>query len=245
MEGENITIATANAQRGRMIRSADGLKPFHDVDVLLLSEVKTKRDKLVEKLQNNGFQLACTDNLDLAIAIKEGYKVLDTNQYALTRNGFLKRFFARSRLGRLFGARYMLTAKIESPTGEVFETATLHPVTKPLNRARRNQVRAMGAAIETFADDTPLVIGADFNHRPGPEKTDIRVREQNNLSSVGLGGKETFIYRLRGQLDDMLYRGKGIKPINTRVIDIQSDHRAIITTFNLQKNQLGRPVQHP
>jgi len=245
MESENITVATANAQRGHMIRSADGLSPFRNTDVLLLSEVKPRRDNLKENLEKGGFQLAYADNLDLAIAVKEGYKVISAKEYPLTRNGPFKRFLATNRMGRLFGLRNMIVAEIETPTGEKIKTATLHPVTKPFNRARREQVKAMGRILENFDDDELLVIGADFNHRPGPEKADIQVREQNKLSSVDLQGKETFIYRLRGQLDDMLYRGKGIQSVNTEVVDIQSDHRAIITTFRFQKAHIGRTQQVP
>lgn len=245
MEGENITIATANAQRGHMIRSTNGLIPFKDVDVLLLNEVKPRRDNLKENLEKVGFRLGYSDNLDLAIAVREGYKVISAKEYPLTKAGVFKRFLATNRMGRLFGLRNMIVAEIETPTGERFKAVTLHPVTKPFNRARNRQVEAMGKILENFDSEEPIVIGADFNHRPGPEKTDIKVRKQNNLSSVGLGGKETFIYRLRGQLDDMLYRGRGIKPLNTRVVDIQSDHRAIISTFRFQKDQTGRPQQVP
>jgi len=245
VESENITIATANAQRGHMIRSSNGLTPFRNVNVLLLSEVKPRRDNLKENLAKDGFHLAYTDNLDLAIAVRDGYKVLSAQEYPLTSDSTFKRFLASNRMGRLWGLRNMIVAEIETPTGEIIKTATLHPVPRAFEHARRKQVMAMGKIIGNFDDKELLVIGADFNHYPNPGKTDLNVREQNNLSSVGLNGKSTFNYRFRGQLDDMLYRGAGIKPVKTELVDVHSDHKAIITTFSFQKNQSGRPVQKP
>lgn len=243
METENITIAAANAHRGELIRDTQGLVPFQNVDVLLLSEVVPKRDNLKNKLEKGGFNLAYTDNLDLAIAVKEGFKVLSAKEYPITSNGFLKRFSARTRIGRLFGARNMIVAKVETPTGEQLDVVTLHPVPPVRPFARRRQVKAMGHILENFVGSDRLVIGADFNHHPEPRKVDIQVREKNRLLPVNLGGKETFIYRRGGQLDDMLYRGKGIEAMQTQVVDVKSDHRAIITSFAL--NKMNRPVHPP
>ena len=244
METENITIAAANAHRGRMIRDVEGLTPFRKVDVLLLSEVVPRRDDLKNNLQNNGFQLAYSDDLDVAIAVREGFKVLSTKEAPLTGDRFLKRFFARTRM-RIFGTRNMIIAKLETPTGEKLDVATLHPVPPIRPLARTKQVKAMDHVLENFVGSDRLVIGADFNHYPNPREVDIMVREKNGLIPVDLGGKATFPYRRRAQLDDMLYRGKGIEEINTQVVDVKSDHRAIITTFSLLKNKMHRLIQSP
>jgi endonuclease/exonuclease/phosphatase (EEP) superfamily protein YafD len=50
-----------------------------------------------------------------------------------------------------------------------------------------------------------------------------------NIRSLGDKHLDSF----GGQLDAVLYRGSNIRLLSTRVVPIQSDHRGIITTFEV------------
>jgi hypothetical protein len=249
MESENITIATANAQRGNMIRDPKGLDPFNKVDVLLLSEVYQKRDNLKQKLDAAGFDLVASDELDLAIAVRrdKGFSVVSTEKFPLIKGGPIKRFFARSRMRklRLLGERNMLVTKLKTANGEEFDVATLHTATPFRPFARSAQIKEMGKIVNNLPNNDRLILGADFNHFPSPRKSDIMVRTQTGLRPIIMGRTRTFTRGFGGQLDDMLYRGEGIQPLNTNVIDVESDHHAIITTFALENRQAQRSLQPP
>jgi hypothetical protein len=85
-----------------------------------------------------------------------------------------------------------------------------------------------------------------MNHFPRPHKVDLQMLEDAGLTPVEIDGS-TFDFnqtrygwlgklaRTQTQLDAILYRGDGLSEIKTELIDIPSDHRAVMTTFALDK----------
>lgn len=245
---ESFTVATANTQMGRAIRESGGLKPLAGVDALLLQEVKMERDELAEKLSSDiGMTLGHYDKeYALAIAIDPRHSL--KHQYEETLQ-------PRGRAGRLIQsaeglmdttsfrlrARGLLAVTLETTSSNRATVAAVHPTVQPKLLSRNKQVRAIPSAVSGI--DTPLVVAGDMNHWPGPHKVDRQMYEDSGLTPVEIKGS-TFDFNqtryawlgrilLSTQLDAMLYRGQGLEPIATELVDIPSDHRAVITTFEL------------
>ena len=93
-----------------------------------------------------------------------------------------------------------------------------------------------------------------MNHYPSPRKIDRKLHTSTSLTPVHLGtaptwyvhgSKQEKLLRLaakvsgrpldsfNGQHDIILYKNQGFTPIKTKVVDIPSDHRAILSTFKV------------
>jgi endonuclease/exonuclease/phosphatase (EEP) superfamily protein YafD len=89
------------------------------------------------------------------------------------------------------------------------------------------------------------VLSGDMNHYPGPKRADLAFRRAAGLTAVDLGDEITWpsrkttyagrtISRLfGGQLDDILYRGSGMDSVHNEVVDVASDHRAVVATLTM------------
>ncbi len=85
-----------------------------------------------------------------------------------------------------------------------------------------------------------------MNHWPGPRKADLAFRRAVALEAVEMGNEITWPSRrtsfvgrklsrlFGGQLDDILYRGSGLAFAHKEVVDVASDHRAVVATFTIR-----------
>jgi len=244
---ERLTIATANTQMGRAIREPGGLAGLKSADVILLQEVQMGQDELATKLSDDiGLSLGhYDDDFGLAIAIDSKYTIQSRRHRILQARGTVGRLTlpAKEHVNtfRLRG-RGLLALTLETPDGTVFTAATTHPTVKMKSVSRNAQVRAIPNAISDMPD--PLVLAGDMNHWRHPHRVDRQMYESTGLTPVEITGS-TFdvsqtryallgkIIRFDAQLDAMLYRGKGLRPIETELIDISSDHHAVKTTFEI------------
>lgn len=236
---------------GRTIN--DGLARLGTADVLLLQEVKTDATTLESLLhKNTDLELALVgEGLGLAIAVKPWLKLKGTYEEILQKRGIVGRSVARTFSTREMAkfrlrARGMIGVSLETPQERALTVLTTHPTVPVRFAARRLQVELIGSKVADIAD--PVVLAGDMNHWPGPRKVDLAMHETAGLSMVETDGPTYYVNQSRhawlgrigmgslisGQLDAMLYRGDGLTPVQTELIDIPSDHRAISTTFSVQ-----------
>jgi endonuclease/exonuclease/phosphatase (EEP) superfamily protein YafD len=88
-----------------------------------------------------------------------------------------------------------------------------------------------------------------MNHWPRPKKADLAFRRTAGLTAVDLSNEITWPSRrtdaadgrlrrfVSGQLDDILYRGSGIEFVHREVVDVPSDHRAVVATFAIDTSR--------
>lgn len=254
--GAIITVASANTESGRMLR--EGFDAVSHVDVLLMQEVLGQPSQTARQLDAYGFELAHVDpGTGLAIArsqdslleVVEGGQEMAELSPALWRGAAasdlrtLQRLRARAAIGLTLRHRLIDT--------ELF-VVTAHPVVPVRARARARQIRALGAWLANYPADA-VVLGADMNHYPAPGRVDAELEQMASMKRVELGDEPTwrmagsnserlgrmmgFVTRrdlasFDGQLDAILYRG-ALRPKRIDVVDIPSDHRAIVTSFDL------------
>lgn len=255
---EIITVATANTHMGRMVRDPDGLTPFVNVDVLLMQEVHPERDnierrlseetdmRLVHSIGEYGLAIAARNNFDVqsisGIALQERPKLL---QAVFSAGGESSITAFRLR------ARGMLRVMLATPKGNSLSVATTHPTVPVLPLSRSRQVTRLGEVLSNF--DGPFIIGGDMNHWPGPRDVDVEMCERAGLRRVDLDGETTYRIedsnhswmgrvaflrdRAGGELDAMLYKGGSLALMSSNVVDIASDHRAIISNFKLRSDR--------
>ena len=152
--------------------------------------------------------------------------------------------------------RGLITCKVRYGNGQHFIIATTHPTT-PISiksRARYRQVKKLWHILATNFSDMPLIIGGDMNHYPGPRKIDKAFHAAMQLTPVEIGQEPTWrvqgskqekllslaarllqkeINDFDGQHDTILYTTRAISSRHSKVVDIASDHRAIIADLQL------------
>jgi endonuclease/exonuclease/phosphatase (EEP) superfamily protein YafD len=257
---KNIIVASANTHESRMLRHPDGLSPFtaKAADVLLLQEVLgMEENEVSNRLGADNFELVhCVPALGLAIAISKdsGARVEQemTDTTILHRTTRLERVLKFSQASYRLRERGMLGARLKFGPDTELTVATTHPIIFIRSISRGRQVTAMGNALcRPFYDTERLIVGGDMNHYPGPRKVDIKAQHQAHLDRVTLdapswcieGSRHEWIARLGSfatgkalnsfdaELDAILYRG--VIPIASTVVDICSDHKAIIAEFQV------------
>lgn len=270
-----ITIATANTCYGRLARAADGLAPFAEanVDILTLQELRDpEADAFANQLDRYNFALVhAAGTAGLAMVINKKSALLhdpESVHHEVLRNmrPWERRLYdGQSRLVGQFPERGLIAARFLLDESAV-TVATTHPFPPTRTRSRNNQVRLIGQHLTDPRYDENLVVTGDWNHWPAAQPGDIRMRQETGLSVADIGAQQTWSFRnmgkmqyvargvsmLRyptprnirslgdryldkfgGQLDAVLYRGPGIKPLKTEVVPIQSDHRGLISTFEV------------
>lgn len=233
------------------------------VDILLLQEVfGTHRDTLAHRLAKYGYQLAASDkSTGLAIALHQRShlaEVKDSNKIIITqKKGPLSNALTRYSIvpEHHLRARGLLSIDLRTPSsGILFTVATTHPTVFIRHKSRIKHLRSLQNHLENnYTSLQPLILGADMNHYPCPGREDIMFRRLGQFNEVPINGttwliegtKYEWLARIAstilrrpfntfdGQLDTILYRGNGLRHIRTRVADIKSDHRAIISYFSL------------
>lgn len=255
-----ITFATANTHESRMLKHPDGLEPFveKNTDVILLQEVLgIKSSDLENRLSDSGFRLVGYDtDLGLAIAVSN-----DSNIEVVqgkTDSTLIHKTTATEKALRLFQnthrlrERGMLGVGLIEPTGHEFMAVTTHPIVFIRAISRYKQIKALGQALNyPVYKNERVVIGGDMNHYPSPRAVDISFQQEAGLSRVLLdrstwcieGSRHEWMARIGSlvtgkamadfdaELDTILYRG--LTAVDSSVIDIESDHRAIVARLKI------------
>lgn len=258
---ETLTIATANTYYGTMLRGEKGLQPFADrkTDVLLMQEVLGVDSATVEeRLDDYDFRLLHRDAATgLAIAVNKTsiaearphtYQTFPIQHVGRIGHMALKYNLPAAERFRPRGA---LGAVVCKGAGEV-TVGTAHPIVFVRARSRNRQIANLTAAFSAaLRPDQAFVFGADMNHYPNPRQADHQFGTSLDMEQVPIGeptwhirgSKHEWLARIGslatrrpldsfdGQLDSLWYRG--MEHIGTEVVEIQSDHKAIVSTFRI------------
>jgi len=252
-----FVVATVNTCFGRAVIEDRGIEAVANADVLLMQELFNPTAYGLEpSLHRQGFELlAARGHFGLGIALRSSsafvyagkpvrstvlQQVSSIERTLITR--FSKQQLEYSDLG-------VLAAQLETPEGRRLTVATTH---LPVVTSFRQRARFLTQLPLELADnyyDGLLVLGGDMNHYPGPKRADVSFRRAVALTAVDMGNEITWPSRgeryagrtfgrlLGGQLDDILYRGSGIEFAHKEVVDVASDHRAVVATFTVSTNQ--------
>lgn len=261
MSNNAITVATANTYESRMLQHNDGLLPFVEsgVDVLLLQEVLGMNEATTRaRLMQDGYVLVqYAGELGLATALHQDFAdkavITHAKQVSIhqpsTTEVLMKRLQPHSH--RLRPRGMLVLGLAASDTQPNLFIANTHPIIFARAVARHKQVRAIQAALSSpIYDGSRLILAGDMNHYPAPHTVDRRMHQALRLQMAKLdrstwpvqGTKHEWMARIGSlvthsidafdaNLDAMLYRG--VTELDTRVVDIHSDHRAVVTTFDI------------
>jgi endonuclease/exonuclease/phosphatase (EEP) superfamily protein YafD len=254
----HLVVATVNTYFGRAVVDDGGLEALANADVLLMQELFNPAAAALEpRLHKYGFELlAAGGHFGLAIALRSDSAFARAEQpvrsTVLQQVGAIERTliarFAKQQLE--YTDLGVLAAQLETPEGHRLAIATTHlPVVTSFRQRARFLTQLRTELADTYYDG-PLVLSGDMNHYPGPKKADLAFRRAAGLTAVDLGSAITWPSRRRsyagrklsrlfgGQLDDILYRGSGIGVVHNDVMDVASDHRAVVATFTIGTNSL-------
>lgn len=221
-------------------------------------------DGLLRCLQKAGFTLLhCAPQFGLAIALRNGSPLQfisgSAQEHRIAEMGIIERMVIEKATGRslVFNERGIISCTLADNRGRHTTVATAHPTTplaiKP--RARHQQIVKLKSLLNEKYTNDRLILGGDMNHYPRPRKIDMSLHRSANLTPVNLGdtptwyvrdSKEEFLFKLpsfllrrsidtfNGQHDIILYRQPSLRVDAIEVVDIPSDHRAIIASFSIQ-----------
>jgi endonuclease/exonuclease/phosphatase family metal-dependent hydrolase len=243
---ERITVATVNTHMGEVFKTPQGLEALAEADILLMQEVCIEEYALSKQLAEYDFSLTVlASGLGLAIAHRQPLDYIETQVETVQPESKLSDLASGQTRFRM-RARGLLSAVFQTREDSELAVATTHPTVPLRFRSRARHVSALPAVLP---HGDRLVVAGDMNHWPGPRKVDTQFRDEAGLHAVAIGQQPTFdVSRTRyswlehaeerfgipinGQLDAMLYRGD-LEPEETTVVDVPSDHRAIMTRFVL------------
>lgn len=260
-----LRVATANTYESRMLYYSHGLKPFleNGVDVLLMQEVLSiPREYLEERLARDGYSLTLFDEAT-GLAIATYQDSLYRPEQDSVRSDEIQRAerageFMRKKglpLGNRLRQRGMIATRLTDGHHKL-TVVTSHPIIFLRAHARAKQVKNISTRLQDpWYQEAPLILGGDMNHYPGPRQVDRRMYEATGLSMVEIieptwrirGSKHEWLAAIGSsvlrksmedfdaQLDALLYRD--LEVCDTSVIDIVSDHRAVIATFEPRQAQ--------
>ncbi len=232
------------------------------VDVLLLQEVfGTKKSAIDRRLRMDGYRLVAfnqSTGLAIAILIDSELSILQNSVKLaiLQESGRVAKLMVRKNLisGHHVRERGALMLEVRTTKGQKIVVATTHPAVFIRHRSRTEHLRLLHQYLTTtYHVSQPLLLGADMNHYPGPGRFDIAFRERGGFKEVPIGDttwsvtgtKYEQLARIaarlsrqqlsafNGRLDTILYRGAAVRHLETQIIPIASDHRAIISYFSL------------
>jgi endonuclease/exonuclease/phosphatase family metal-dependent hydrolase len=253
-----LTVATANTCSGDLLRAADGLAPFRDagVQVIGLQEVfGFDEPSLAATLESAGYRLAhLYAPGGLAIAHDPGTTSIDPDVLVTT----LQPAGAMLRWSNHWHERAMMSARVDVDRvgGETagppvtFSTAHLIVFARAVARGRQ-VVRLRQAMQQDRLRRGPHIVTGDMNHYPGPMRTDRAMHVAGGFRRVELGeptwriagSKHEWMAKVAAtathrdlstfdaQLDIVLHRGVELE--SSRVMDIASDHRGVVCSFEL------------
>jgi endonuclease/exonuclease/phosphatase family metal-dependent hydrolase len=231
--------------------------------LLLQEVTEPERYDLAGRLRAAGFELVhCTSRFGLAIAVRtdSGLRLVpgSIQERLLQKMSPIEQWLTERIVKHPPGIRErgLITAKFTTLSGRQITVVNTHPITpiavRP--RARKVQIARIGTILADPYYSGMLILAGDMNHYPGPKKIDEAMRATAKLTRVNLGLEPTWYVRgskqekwftipahllhkpidsYNGQHDVVLYRGKGLRSTSVKVVDIPSDHRAIVATFSL------------
>jgi len=264
-----VTIATANIHFGDAIRLDGGLDSLlaYAPDILLLQEVTNPVEELERQLSKISYSLVhFAPEFGLAIALWGRSKLRFVpgtirtqllQKMGAVENRLAQRFAKQS---HAMNAHGMQAAQFKVARGHTLTVVNTRTSVSSNRIGRKRQLVRMGNTLKAPYYSGAVVMGGDMYHFPEPQRMDRAMRQKADLRQVNLNGEPTWrarnskLYRLvarvrrqpledlEAQLDVLLYRG-AFEPIDVRVVDIMSDHRAIVARFVL-KEPLGS-IQSP
>jgi endonuclease/exonuclease/phosphatase family metal-dependent hydrolase len=251
-----LVVATVNTYFGHAIIDDRGLRTVAQADVLLMQELFSPAAYGLElSLHRQGFELAAArGHFGLGIALRSnsafGLTGNPVRSTVLQQVGSIERtLMARfSKQPLEYSDLGVLAAQLETSDGRRVTVATTHlPVVTSFRQRNRFLSQLPGELADSYYDGL-LVLTGDMNHWPGPKKADLAFRRAASLAAVELRNEITWPSRrtsstrerlnrfVGGQLDDILYRGQGLEFTDAEVIDVPSDHRAVVATFTISAN---------
>ena len=253
-----LTVATANTCSGDLLRVAERLAPFREagVQVIGLQEVfGLDPHTLTSVLDAAGYRMAHLHAPGgLAIAHDPETTHVDRDVLVTT----LQPAGALLRWSNHWHERGMLTAPVADgrqgdPGPHRVMFSTTHLIVFARAMARGRQVVRLRRAMQEQdrLARGPHIVTGDMNHYPGPTRTDLAMHVAGGFERVALdeptwritGSKHEWLARAAAtathrdlssfdaQLDIVLHRGVELR--SSRVLDIASDHRAVVCTFDL------------
>lgn len=255
-------VATVNTLLGRALKDLSKLGDLATADILLIQEViRPAENDLQNRLRVSGFELIEADNpFGLVIAIRKdsNIKLIDgtLRLVKLGNMGWMEKTILNIliKAKHNFKERGMMTVKFRIGN-KTLTVVNVHPgISFGFKGARRRQINKLNVELKNTIYQGPLLIAGDMNHYPGPEKVDMQLVNDNYLRSLDLGRKPTWITKgsdyeffaklaaifsrralesFDGQLDAIYYRESWLQALETKLVTIDSDHRAILATFKL------------
>jgi endonuclease/exonuclease/phosphatase family metal-dependent hydrolase len=255
-DSSRLIVATVNTYFGRAVIEDRGLETVANADVLLMQELFNPTEyELEQSLHRQGFELITAGgHFGLGIALRSSSAFAYTGEpvrsTVLQQAGSIERTlvarFAKPQLE--YSDLGVLAASLDTPDGRRMTVATTH---LPVVTSFRQRGRFLTQLPLELADpyyDGLLVLTGDMNHWPHARKADLAFRRAAALTAVDLGNEITWPSRTTsyvggklsrlagGQLDDILYRGGGLEFTHKEVVDVASDHRAVVATFTISTN---------
>ncbi|MEI7521864.1 MAG: hypothetical protein WCJ86_00120 [Candidatus Saccharibacteria bacterium] len=241
IEHDSFTATTVNTHYGRAIATADAARDFIGSDILLMQEVLDIDEKTIARnLGSIGLSIVSINpTTGLAIAVSERFKPTGSQQYSLKPQSKLAGVTNAVGLKPRFRKRGVIVASLETD-GQSLAVATASPIVAARPISRSQQINKMSDLIaENFASG-PLILGADMNHYPAPNKVDKQMANRLQLKYVDNtdptyflnGTKHAWLKHLGlpdGRLDALLYRN--LTEINSSTKTVKSDHDALSGTF--------------
>lgn len=251
---EQIKVATINTFFGRAIKAEAGLESVSDSDVLLLQELYNPADYGLESsLNQQGFKIiAAAGHFGLGIALRrdsdinyvEGTVRETVLQKLSSLALILTKKYARHHLE--FIDRGVLAAQFVTQKGTKITLASTHLPVVTAPRKRALFLSQLASEINNpYYTAGNLIIAGDMNHYPRAKKIDLAFRKTAKMNAVDLGNEYTWPSKRTGylesklnkiycgQFDDILYRGGELELSNHEVVDVESDHRAVVATFSI------------
>jgi endonuclease/exonuclease/phosphatase (EEP) superfamily protein YafD len=248
-----LVVATVNTYFGRAVIEERGLEAVAKADVLLLQELfNPAAYGLESSLHRYGFEvLAAGGHFGLGIALRSDSAfapaATPARSTVLQQAGTIERsLLARfSRQPLEYGDLGVLAVQLDTPERRRLVLATTHLPVVTSFRQRGRFLALLPAELNEAYYDGLLVLTGDMNHYPGPKRADLAFRRAARLTAVDLSHEitwpsrrksavgRTLARRFGGQLDDILHRGSGIVLEGKEVIDVASDHRAVVATFTI------------
>jgi endonuclease/exonuclease/phosphatase family metal-dependent hydrolase len=244
-------VATVNTYFGRAVIEDGGLVAVAEADVLLMQELFNPTAYGLEpRLHELGFELlAAGGHFGLGIALRSDSAFAHTGdpvrstvleQVGSVERRLTARFTKHQSEYSDFG---ILGAQFGTPEGRRVAIATTHLPVVTSFRQRPRFLRQLAPELADPYYDGLLVLTGDMNHYPGPKRADLDFRRAAGLTAIDLTDEITWPSRrksqlrnrlsrlLGGQLDDIVYRGDGLEFVHRQVVDVASDHRAVVATF--------------
>jgi hypothetical protein len=264
-----FSVATANTHWGTMLHSESALDPLVSADIVMLQEViDPERDVDKERLCAAGFEVVhVVGKFGLAI-LRRRESDVEVVPGSLAERRLLKMDRVEYRLMQRWAQRAhgftehgLIAVKFTTRAGQILTVVNVHPSMpiKPIARAR--QVFILRSLLGDSYYSGAMVLGGDMNHYPRPGLVDEIMRSSAGLARVDLGKQPTWyvqgtnqekyirmlasvwrrpISEFDAQLDTVLYRGDGLELVDARVVEVESDHRAIVTKFSLVTTEEDR-----